>query len=129
MPRGIKLDRSLSLTEVADLLQLKHSSQARRREHVMRLFRRLERTQGKPFLHSHSPRGKLFVRLSAIEELHRWHPGGSQQLRRDLDDLSVEVRHLGKKQNAHGARLRQLERFKIATAQYLAEIGSVMADE
>lgn len=122
MPRA-RLDRLLSLAEVADILGLKHANPAERRRYVMRRFRRIERSHKRQYLVSESPGGKLFVKLSTVDELLRWDPNAVQQVRRDLDDLSTEVRDVRKTQNGHGARIRNLEKFKQATAAYLAVLG------
>lgn len=121
--RRPRLDRLLSLSEVADLMQLALPKPSRRRERVARWFRRLERSHKRQYLIQQTPGGKLFVKLSTVDELLRWDPNAVQQIRRDLDDLSVEVRDVRKAQGAHGARIRNLEKFKRATAQYLAVLG------
>ncbi len=64
-------DRWLSMTEVADSMNLESpATPERRREYVRRLIRRLEERDGTVYLRRFGRgRGKLYVAVSALEQL------------------------------------------------------------
>lgn len=105
-------DRWLSLLEVARLLdahtpKLGQLSRKRRREHVLRLVRRVERRDGGQI--SKRVGREWFVSRNAVDALQQWEPEALSELERAVEHLHAKTKHHDRQINAHGSRLRVLE--------------------
>jgi hypothetical protein len=96
-------DRYLSMAEVATLLpppKPKEDGQphdpAYLRQRVWRLIRRLERRDRTTYLRTfgEGENAKLWVAVSALEQLMPWDPGTLTALRGDLDALGTRTKRL-----------------------------------
>lgn len=89
--------RRFTMLEVAALMGLTNKAPKERRRHVKRVIRRLERRDGVAYLHADSPGGKLYVSLSALEQLIPWSPATLTKMRGDLDSLATTVKTVQKR--------------------------------
>lgn len=115
-------DRRLSLTEVAALMKLEHESQRERRRYVRRLIRRLETRDQTRYLHRDSPRGKLYIPLSAIERLMPWDPGTLAALRGNVDALGVRIKRVERRVTKHDQHIAKLHEWQSRSAELLRDI-------
>jgi hypothetical protein len=73
---------------------------------VRRLIRRLESRDGASYLRRFGPgKGKLFVAVSALEQLMPWDPGTLTAIRGDVDGLGIRMKRAEKKIDAHAGRI------------------------
>lgn len=123
-------DRWLSLLEVATLLdrhapKLATLTRKRRREHVLRMVRRVERRDGGRI--SKRVGKEWFVSRNAVDALQQWEPEALSELERSVANLHAKSRDHDRQINAHGSRIRVLEEKQRATTGYLAEIARLEA--
>lgn len=112
----------LKLSEVADLMGVKHEDPRERRRVVRRMFRRLEKRDGVQYLHRDSNGGWLRVSVERIEQLLPWEPGTVSGIRRDMGTINGQIRDLTRRTNGHGARIRKLEKFRKATEVFVSAL-------
>jgi uncharacterized membrane-anchored protein YjiN (DUF445 family) len=123
-------DRWLSLLEVATLLdehapRLAQLSRKRRREHVLRLVRRVERRDGERL--SKRVGREWFVSRNAVDALQRWEPEALSELERSVAHLHAKTKQHDRQLNAHGSKLRELaEKQRLADA-YLTGLARLDA--
>lgn len=121
-----KPERYLSVAEIAELMQLKHQRKDERRQYVRRLFRKLEKRDGRKYLHRFGPgRGKYHVSLEAIDQIAPWDPGTLSEIRGGITQLNSAVKTLRRQLNGHGSRIGNLERWRKLTERYLAESAGI----
>lgn len=70
-------------------------------------------------------RGRMYVNVSAIDELVPPDEQVIGGLERAQVDLNAKVRHLERQQNAHGARIRNLEKLQQLTSKYLSDVAGI----
>ncbi len=123
-------ERYLSLIEVAELMKLPHETPEERRQYVRRLVRRLEQRDGTVYLRRFGVgQGKLFIAVSAVEQLMPWDPGTLTSLRGELHSLNAEVRAVKKRVSDNARRISNLEKFRDLTRRYLIETAQLTSDE
>lgn len=124
--KRFRRDRYLTLLEVADLLKLPHQEKDDRRRVVRRMLRRLEirdgvsymRTVGRP-----GPGSRLFVPVSALEQLTPWDAGTLTAMREDIDGLGVRVKRAERRIDGHDRDISDLR----LIAQKSAELSEVVS--
>lgn len=128
-------DRWLSLLEVAEVIAKEHPriaalSQRRKREHVRRLIRRVERVQGERL--SKRVGRELWVSRNGADALRKWDPSSLDELGRAVSDLHQKQREQQRQLNGHGAKLREhrgrltnLEEKQRAADMYLQAIARI----
>lgn len=123
--RTPRRDRWLPMVEVASLMQLPHADKHRRREHVRRAIRRLEQRDGTSYLHRFGPgTGKLYVAVSALEQLMPWDPGTIGAIRGDVDTLGVQMRRVGKRLDGHDRDLEKLRNIQVKAAELIRDLST-----
>lgn len=120
----MRRDRRFSMTEVAALLKLTNKGAKERRRHVKRLLRRLEKRDGARYLHSDTPGGKLYVSLSALEQLMPWDPGTLSKMRGDLDVLGTRMTRVERRVTITEKDIVKLHDFQSRAAELLADVAN-----
>jgi len=121
-------DRWLSLIEVADLLakeipRVAGLSRKRKREHVLRLVRRVERRDNERI--SKQVGREWYVSRNAVDAMQRWEPEALSELERAVEDLHAKSREQDRRINGHGSRLRTLEEKQRLADQYLTGMATI----
>jgi hypothetical protein len=94
------------MVEVAGLMKLGRGGIDDRRRYVRRLIRRLEERDRAVYLRRFgSGKGKLYVAVSALEQLMPWDPGTLTAVRGDVDGLGIRMKRAERKIEAHDGRL------------------------
>jgi hypothetical protein len=107
-------------------MHLKQTDPDNRRRYVWRLVRKLEKRDGTTYLKRQGQgQGKLFIAVSALEQLMPWDPGTLSALRGDVNTLATDLRHLKKRVNDQGRRITNLEKFRSLTRDYLKETAEL----
>lgn len=123
-------DRWLSMAEVAELMQVPKADREQRRLHVRRLLRRLEKRDGTSYLRRFGPgRGKLYVAVSALEQLMPWDPGTLGRMRGDVDATAVRVTRLERRVTGHDRELEKLRSIGIKSAELAAAVGQYLGSK
>lgn len=105
------MERYLSLAELAKLMGLEHESAHRRREHVRRLIRGLEKRDGHKYLLRFGPgQGKLYLPFSALEQLFPWDHGTLRGLEERLAHCEAAMRHIKRDFLSDRARITRVEK-------------------
>lgn len=117
-------DRRFSLAEVAALMKLTHANARERRRYVRRLLRRLEERDRTRYLHRDSERGKLYITLSALEQIMPWDPGTFGKLRSDVDAHAMRIRRVEHRVKKHDRSIEKLHDWSRRSAELLTEIAT-----
>jgi hypothetical protein len=121
--------RWLRLAQVADLMRIEHPSQHYRVQYVRRLVQRREQRAGTAYLirlgrdTGRGRRGTWYVSQTALRLLIDQTTTTAGKLRQDVDELRDDHRDLRRQVNGHGARLRDLEKFRRATDAYVKALA------
>jgi len=117
--------RNLSLAEVAVLMNIEHPDPAYRRQFVWRLLRRLEKRDGTAYMRRLGPgKGKLVVSPRALEQLAPYSPAAVTKLAEDVAQTKQEVLVIRRQVNAHGAKIRELEKARAGLEGYMRHMAS-----
>ena len=121
-------DRWISMGELADLIEIRNEklvSMTRRERvrHARRLVRRAERRDTERYT-KRIGRG-LYVSVRAVETLMAWDPEALSEIERQQGELAQEHRDIKRQVNGHGARIRNLEKWRELTTQYLADVSAL----
>ncbi len=117
-------DRWLSMAEVAHVMGLKSPNPRVRRLRVSRLLRRLERRDGTTYTRRFGPgNGKLYVSVSALEQLMPWDPGTLTAIRGDVGELGTRTKRLERRVAGHDRDLAKLADWQRRSMELLSEMS------
>ena len=113
--------RLVKIRELADRMGFKHPNAHYRAQYVRRLIQRLERRDGCRYMRQvGTGRGAhWYVSPAALEAIEPYSATALGKLRQDVDDTREDVREIRRNLNAHGGRIRELEKFRKAADAYI----------
>jgi nuclear transport factor 2 (NTF2) superfamily protein len=126
-------DRWLSLMEVAELIGRHNKrvlalSRKRRREHVLRLVRRVERINEQRI--AKRVGREWFVSRNYVDALQQWEPEALSELEQNVASIKQKQEAQQRQINGHGSRLRIVEKRQHAAETFLSTIAKLdAADE
>jgi hypothetical protein len=119
--------RVISLLQVADVLGIAHTSRKERRRRALRAVRKMERRQCARFL---VREGKEYVvSVRAFEGMLADNDVSLSGLEKSVAELGEIQRHIRRQLNGHGARLKEIERWRALTTQYLSDCAGEIATQ
>lgn len=117
--------RVLTLMQAADALELKQVRRAERRRAALRFVRRLERRECERYLHK---RGREFVvDVRALESVAEGRVVSLTGIETAIVELGQNQRELRRQLNGHGARLKNLEKWRALTERYIVDCACLEA--
>ena len=124
----MKRDRWLSMVEVAELMKLPHQNVQERRRYVRRAIRRLEQRDGTRYLRRFGVgrNSKLFVAVSALEQLMPWDPGTLTAMRGQIGELGVRTKRLERRVDGHQKDITKLHDWTKRFAGMVEELPSLL---
>jgi hypothetical protein len=123
-------DRWLSMAEVAGLMKLGHKTHRERRQYVRRVIRGLERRDGTSYLRRFGPgNGKLYIAVSALEQLMPWDPGTLTAIRGDVDGLGVRMKRAEKRIDGHDRDIAKLRAVQAKAAEFASAVNDLLGQK
>lgn len=120
-----RADRWLKLSEVADLMGLKHPRQKHRVEYVRRLVRQLEQRDGTEYAKrfSDKPNAPMWIAMSVIEKLMPWDPSTVSAIRADVEEIGSRIKRAERRIDTHDRELSKHREWQKKAAELLASIS------
>jgi hypothetical protein len=125
-------DRWIRLFDLAQSMQKTDARLAKLRRPslrraVARMVREAERFHNESF--TMMWKSRMYVNVSAIDRIKPLGDRRLGELESGYADVSQKVRHLERQSNAHGSRIRKLERWRELTEGYITACGALDRDE
>jgi hypothetical protein len=116
-------DRTLSLLQVATVLEIKQERRSERRRAALREVRRMEKRQGERYLHR---RGREYVvSVRALENLQRDGEVTLTGIEHSVAELAQIQRVMRRQIQSHGSRIKNLEEWRALTTRYIADCSTL----
>lgn len=125
-------DRWIRLYDLGRLLQkndgaLEKLSRRALRQRVHRMVREAEVFHGERY--TKRWRNRLYVNVSAIDRIKPIDDQRLGQLEVNQADAAAKLRRLERQSNAHGSRIRNLEKWRELTQRYMADVAELECAE
>jgi hypothetical protein len=125
-------DRWIRLYDLGRALQknddgLSALSRRALRQRVYRMVRDAEVFNGERY--TKRWRNRLYVNVSAIDRIKPVDDQRLGQLEIHQVEAAAKIRHLERQSNAHGSRIRNLEKWRELTQQYMADVAALQCAE
>ena len=124
---GARSRRVITLLQVADVLGINHPSRKERRRRALRAVRKMERRQGARYLVRDGK--EYLVSVRAFEGMLADNDVSLSGLEKSVAEIGEIQRHMRRQLNGQGARIKELERWRALTTQYLSDCAGGIATQ